>query len=540
VAIKPLSRLKGLNVFLSAEFDQYMGIRNPSTTVQIIDISPLERKSQALRVQRSKVGFASSIALLLWLTGGHYLGMVSGPAILGSAIWIIGIWSAVFWLQYTNRNLKCKDPTFTQPLVFAAICCVLVNALFLDAASTNVVFTWVLISVGFATFGNSGKSIAQVTYISFLAIFAFGYIKHQIDPKQSLVIMIWQMSAFIGALVAIATYGAWAIKNKHKNRHQQLLADLTISSMTDAVLNLDAEGHIISANPAAERLFDTPKATLRNRTLDDILARILVTNVDDQATLLVQSCNALVEHAVVGRTTNLHNTVTLTKASFEVFTKLDGYKTKRRVEASLNPVKDKDNRTAGILLLVKDITEQSNLIAQLDFDSTHDSMTGLLNRRAFEAKLENLEISENPATKQYTVAILDLDNLKTVNDTCGHQAGDELIERATKCITRHVRSTDSVSRYGGDEFAVIFGHSTREEAQAICERIVLAIKELNFQWNGKHFKTGASMGCFTLSDDGFSKEACLAKADSALYLAKELGKGRVQFYDLELTAVNSD
>jgi diguanylate cyclase (GGDEF)-like protein len=499
------------------------------------DLPISEQKSQKLRINRSKSAFVTSLSLLAWLCVGFQFGIISGVAISVTAAWIFSFASVVFWLQLSNRNLKFRDPSFTQPQVLAAVACILGNAVFLDAASTAVTFIWLLTAISFGTFMSNPGSIKQTTYLTAMAICICGYLQYHLQTGRSLAVIIWQGSAFLGAIFTISAYGIWANENKAKNRKRQLLADLTISSMTDAVLNLDSDGKIVSANPAAEKLFDLPRSQLSKRSISELLSRILVTQPDKQADWLIQNLKTRTTHTVRGRTTKQAPPNQTIKATFDVTKKLERYQSKRRVEATIDPVQDENGISAGLLLVFKDVTEQFNLMQQLNFDSTHDSMTGLLNRRGFEAKLDelNTKIIESSKNPKVTIAMLDLDNLKIVNDTCGHHAGDKLIEQASAIVNRQVGSSGFVARYGGDEFAIIFNDTSILDVKEACELIILAIKELNFQWEDKLFKTGASVGCFNLANGNFSREQWLSKADSALYLAKELGKGRVHFYDLQ-------
>jgi ammonium transporter, Amt family len=503
--------------------------------VRTKDLSQSEQKRQALRINRSKAASATSLSLLVWLCVGFHFGFVNGFAVSITALWMIAVAIVVFWLQTSNRNLEFSDPSFTQPLVFSAIACILGNAIFLDAASTSISFIWLLTAIAFSTFTSNPRSIMQSAYLTGMAICVCGYLQYHLQPGRSGAVMIWQGSAFIGAVFSIAVYGVWFNTNKSKNRRRQLLADQTISSMTDAVINLDTTGAIVSFNPAAERLFNMSRNGLSTQSIQEILNKILVTPDDRQANWLIQNCRARTTHTVRGRTTKRAISAQPIKVTFEGNIKIDRYITKRRIEATLNSVSDDQGENTGQLVLFKDVTEQFNLMQQLNFDSTHDSMTGMLNRRGFEAKLDELHAYINAAPKntQITVAMLDLDNLKIVNDTCGHDAGDSLIEQTSKIIRHQILDTDVAARYGGDEFAFIFYDTTHMKVKETCERILATIKEINFQWEDKLFKTGASVGCINLSSENFSREHCLSKADSALYLAKELGKGRVQFHDLD-------
>jgi ammonium transporter, Amt family len=503
--------------------------------VQIKDIDHSVNKEQLLRLKRSKGALAASLALVAWLSVGVHLQLVNPLAVGITTGWVIAISSVVFWLQKTGRNLKFKDPSFTEPLVLAATVCTLGNAIFLDPTSSGVVLLWLMLALVFSTFTSSPRSIMQIAYWMVIGLVTIAYIHHHISKGRSFGVMLWHYSVILGALLSIASYGVWLNTSKAKNRRRQQLADITISSMTDAVLNLDEHGEIVSANPAAERLFGVAKSAFRQLGITETLKLVLVNSNDSQARRLLQHCSAMSgmvrgrsHPKAAGNDRNL-------KVTFDIHTLLEGYKTKRRIEVTLNQVLNDDSSNAGLLLVFKDITEQFNLMEQLNFDSTHDSMTGLLNRRGFEAKLDELEqvFQLHHLNAEFTIAILDLDNLKIVNDTCGHLAGDRLIECVGDALRSYSRPQDTVARYGGDEFAFIFSEANSLQAKDICERLVEQIKALGFQWDGKLFKTGASVGCLSVSKENFSRESCLSKADSALYLAKELGKGRVQFYDLK-------
>jgi diguanylate cyclase (GGDEF)-like protein len=504
--------------------------------VQSKNLDHSVNKEQQLRLKRSKGALAASLALIAWLSVGVHLQLVNPLAVSITTGWVFAISSIVFWLQKTGRNLRFKDPSFTEPLVLAATVCTLSNAIFLDPTSSGAVLLWLMLALVFSTFTSSPRSIMQIAYWMVIGLVTVAYIHHHLNKSRTFGVMLWHYSVILGALLSIATYGVWLNRSKAKNRRRQQLADITISSMADAVLNLDEYGEIVSANPAAERLFGVTRNTFRQLGLAETLKLVLLKSNDSQARWLLQHCGAK-SGTARGRPYPMvaaANNRSL-KVTFDINTLLEGYKTKRRIEVTLNQVLNKDSSNAGLLLVFKDITEQFNLMEQLNFDSTHDSMTGLLNRRGFEAKLDELEqiFQTHKLNTEFTIAILDLDNLKVVNDTCGHLAGDRLIESIGDALRSYSRPQDTVARYGGDEFAFIFSEASAIQAKDICERLVEQIKALGFQWEGKFFKTGASVGCLSVSKENFSRENCVSKADSALYLAKELGKGRIQFYDLK-------
>lgn len=150
-----------------------------------------------------------------------------------------------------------------------------------------------------------------------------------------------------------------------------------------------------------------------------------------------------------------------------------------------------------------------------------DDLTGVWNKRYLETRLKILK-------KNTVVAILDLDNLKFINDTYGHLAGDKVIIRMTETIRKHIRTSDDICRYGGDEFVVIFEECSIQKAGLIVENIRKSIDDQTIKFNGSELGTSISAGLCVVTDD-ITKDQVLECADQKLYLAKEKGKNRVEF-----------
>jgi len=213
------------------------------------------------------------------------------------------------------------------------------------------------------------------------------------------------------------------------------------------------------------------------------------------------------------------------------------------VAMSVSSVLDNKKRFSYAVVQIQDITESRRLSLELAFQAQHDSLTGLANRRVLNQAL--LEVKKDPrnANREHTLSILDLDQFKTVNDTCGHLAGDELLCQVADKIREKVRQGDLVVRLGGDEFALLLYHCDKNEAQRITEDIRLAIESIHFNWQGDTFRISASIGAMAsyLSDQDVSK--VLQQVDSACFLAKESGRNRVHLIDpqdAEITATQNE
>lgn len=202
----------------------------------------------------------------------------------------------------------------------------------------------------------------------------------------------------------------------------------------------------------------------------------------------------------------------------------------RYVDFIYQPIFEKDNSVSGIFVQGHDVTEAHELSKQLNHQAAHDSLTGLLNRREFERQLEIAigEFSENDAV--HSLLHLDLDQFSLVNDTCGHQAGDEYLRVISMILISHIKSTDTFSRLGGDEFSLLLKNCPAQTAIRIAEDLRQAVKDVEFIWCNRVFGGSVSIGLVSFGDRTTTAAEILSAADSACFLAKEKGRNRVQVY----------
>ena len=167
----------------------------------------------------------------------------------------------------------------------------------------------------------------------------------------------------------------------------------------------------------------------------------------------------------------------------------------------------------------------------------HDALTGLPNRSLLDDRLEQALLHAERYSRHVTVAFMDLDNFKSINDSLGHDAGDELLVQMSGRMSKTVRSTDTVVRLGGDEFVILlFDQPNVEESVAIAlERLMKAVAE-PMDLRGHKVQLGCSIGVATYPLDGGDGSTLLKNADTAMYRAKELGKSNFQFYTADLNA----
>jgi len=172
---------------------------------------------------------------------------------------------------------------------------------------------------------------------------------------------------------------------------------------------------------------------------------------------------------------------------------------------------------------------------RLAFQASHDWLTGLSNRRAFEARLQS-EL-DNVTAGSLGLILLDLDQFKSVNDTCGHLAGDRLLCQVAQLLRQDRRSHDLVARLGGDEFGLILPQCSQYDAVGIGERLRRSLELFSFAWDDRCFAVTASIGVACMTVARTTLEEAMRRADAACYRAKEKGRNRVQIDTAETDAV---
>jgi diguanylate cyclase (GGDEF)-like protein len=176
------------------------------------------------------------------------------------------------------------------------------------------------------------------------------------------------------------------------------------------------------------------------------------------------------------------------------------------------------------------MTREKEYLDRLSWQASHDALTGLANRREFECRLDQSLGSLAGQPKNNALMMLDLDQFKIVNDTCGHAAGDKLLRDVSALLRKCLRENDIVARLGGDEFGVLLRGCPIDEASQIAERLRTEIQKTIFISGGRSFNVSASIGLIALSTPHSTMEDALRRADIACYMAKEKGRNRVQFH----------
>ncbi|MDQ2695051.1 MAG: EAL domain-containing protein [Pseudomonadota bacterium] len=200
------------------------------------------------------------------------------------------------------------------------------------------------------------------------------------------------------------------------------------------------------------------------------------------------------------------------------------------VEVTVAPIRDRERQIIGAVVVLHDLTELRGLTRLMSHQARHDALTGLINRREFEARLEGAIRGARQHGLHHVLCYLDLDQFKVVNDTCGHLAGDELLRRLSHRLLAQIREADTLARLGGDEFGVLLEGCHLEAAQRVAEKLRNAVRSFRFFWGGRALEVGVSIGLVAITADSGELTDVLSAADSACYLAKDRGRNRVHVF----------
>ena len=169
--------------------------------------------------------------------------------------------------------------------------------------------------------------------------------------------------------------------------------------------------------------------------------------------------------------------------------------------------------------------------ARLVYQASHDALTGLINRREFEQRLERALVSALQQGREHALCYMDLDQFKVINDSCGHAAGDELLLQLALLLKSNLRERDTLARLGGDEFALLLENCTIQDALEVADTFRTEVQRFRFQWENRIFAVGMSVGMVAINHESGTAANLLSAADAACYVAKDRGRNQIHLYE---------
>src|SRR6202521_61727 len=293
----------------------------------------------------------------------------------------------------------------------------------------------------------------------------------------------------------------------------------TLNSIGDAVLSTDILGNVTYLNVVAEKMTGWTCAEALGRPLGEVF------HIIDGATR--KSCPNPVELAIrEDKTVKLTPNCTLIRHDGSEFS----------IEDSTAPIHDRSGLITGAVIVFHDVTVVRAMTLEMSHLAQHDILTDLPNRLLLKDRISQAIVAARRNNTKVAVLFLDLDDFKHINDSLGHAVGDNLLQSVAKRLVSCVRSSDTVSRQGGDEFVVLLSEIKQPSDAGITARKILAAVTASHRFEKNDMQLTASIGLSTYPEDGQDAETLLKNADMAMYEGKKRGHNNYQFFKQDMNA----
>ena len=313
------------------------------------------------------------------------------------------------------------------------------------------------------------------------------------------------------------------LKNQIEISNQKERLRVTLQSIGDAVITTDLKGTVEYLNPCAEFMTGWASEEAEGEHVREVF------DLMDEVTKRVHT-------NPIEKCLEVENIVGMGEQS--VLISRDG--TEYAIEGTASPIRDELGRLLGGVLVFSDVTEQRNFAKEIKYQAAHDALTDAYNRQSFEDLVETAFSNKGKGTNPDSVLYIDLDRFKLVNDTCGHAAGDLVLQKVVEILNDNVRSTDVVARIGGDEFAILLYNCPQDRAFTIAQSICNEVSSHRFNTGDCTHRIGASIGLVPIEDHWDNYVGVLQAADSACYVAKESGRNRVHVHQKEEDGIHQE
>ncbi|MEL7296773.1 MAG: EAL domain-containing protein [Pseudomonadota bacterium] len=291
-------------------------------------------------------------------------------------------------------------------------------------------------------------------------------------------------------------------------------AQITLQSIGDGVITTDENNIVEYVNPVAEELTGWKVDDATGRPLDEVFRAFheeTCEPLENPLAVAVRRSRAVKSNRPI---------LLIRRDGNELY-----------IESTASPIRDGNSMITGGVLVFHDVSEARELNRKLSYHASHDFLTGLVNRREFEKRVERALKSSEQRDVSHVVCYLDLDQFKIINDSCGHSAGDALLSQLGALLKSKIRWRDTLARLGGDEFGVLLESCTIEEAMTTADALREAVSGFKFIWDERSFRLTTSIGVVPLNATQEDDVAgVLSAADSACAAAKDAGRNRLHSY----------
>ena len=301
-------------------------------------------------------------------------------------------------------------------------------------------------------------------------------------------------------------------------RKQREWFEVTLSSVGDAVITTDTQGHVTYLNPIAETMTGWRSTEAFGEPIDEIF------RIVNESTQRVLS-NPIKAVLKSGKNARLPtHTALIDKNGAQV-----------PIEDSIAPIRDTKGNLLGAVIVFHDVSVARELSLRMSHLAQHDGLTDLPNRILLYDRLSQAITLAKRRRKKLAVLFLDLDRFKHINDSLGHALGDRVLQSVAERLRHCVRSTDTVSRQGGDEFVVLLSEVRKLHDAAVCAEKILAALSEPFAVDHHNLYVTASIGISTYPDDGTDADTLMKHADLAMYQAKDSNANTYRFFERQMT-----
>ena len=294
-------------------------------------------------------------------------------------------------------------------------------------------------------------------------------------------------------------------------------AQVTLNSIGDAVISTDLTGHVTYLNAVAETMTGWSLADAAGKPIEEVFR---IVNVETREVVRNPMLRAIRKNKAVGLTTNC------------VLVRRDGVEA--AIEDSAAPIHDRRGQVTGAVMVFHDVSMARAMALKMSHLAQHDALTNLPNRLLLNDRLTQATTLARRHQQKLAVLFLDLDRFKYINDSLGHDIGDRLLQAVTQRLLACVRSTDTVSRQGGDEFVILLSEISHAQDADVCAEKILSALSMPYDIGQHALYVTGSIGIATYPNDGADADSLLKRADAAMYSAKQGGRNSYQFFKAEM------